>query len=182
MKSGVARAGVALVSALSFSACILGVDPPPEASEETKAKYPDVVSATVGGVPWSAKVNDTWFDVVDLVEFSIGGRNSANYLGFRLRGVNRLGTYPIGGSTSPFATVDLRQNSIMYGNPTISSIGTVTVTELSPTRISGTFAFTALRITPITPGGMIYERTTMPVTNGTFSIAVYPNYSIPIAR
>jgi hypothetical protein len=182
VKSGVARIAIAVVGALTFSACLLGVDPPAEADAETKAKYPDVVSATVGGVPWSVKVNDTWFAVLGVGTFTIGGRNAANSLKFYVNGVNRLGTYPIGGGAWPNAIVELTQDGVLYAQVTSASIGSFTVTELTTTRFAGTFTFTVPRYTPITPGGMTNERTSMPVTNGTFSVAVYPAYSIPIAR
>jgi hypothetical protein len=172
--------------ALSVSGCLLGVDPPPEADSQTKAKYPDVVSATVGAVPWSVKVNDTWFTSIDDTTFTIGGRNSSNYLGFRFYRVNRAGTYQIRQSGAPYVTVELEQSGVLYSNrPTFTNntnapIGSVTVTELTPTRISGTFTVVLPRLLLGAPGTS--ERESMPVTNGTFSIAVYPEYSIPIAR
>ena len=191
MTPGAVRAcayrGIATTSvALSVSGCLLGVDPPPEADAQTKAKYPDVVSATVGSVPWSVKVNDTWFTALDDTTFTIGGRNSSNYLGFRLYRVNRAGTYQIRQFGAPYVTVELEQSGVLYSNrPTFTNntnapVGTVTVTELTPSRISGTFSVVLPRLLLGEPGTS--ERVSMPITNGSFSIAVYPEYSIPIAR
>jgi hypothetical protein len=183
MNTSVARFAVALIGALSFSACLLGVEPPPKADPETVAKYGDVVSAKVGGYGWSVKINDTWFTVVDVATFSIGGRNTTTYMALRLTGIDRLGTFPIGGRASSVANAEVRQNGVFYNtNSSAVAVGSLTVTELSATRVAGTFTFTAPRLTAGVPGGMQNELSSMPVTDGSFSLAVYPAYSIPIAR
>ena len=181
MKASVARVAVALIGALPFSACLLGVEPPPKADPETVAKYGDVVSAKIGGYGWTVKINDTWFTVIDAVTFSVGGRNTNTYVALRLTGIDRLGTFPIGGRGSSVASAEVRQGGDIYTtNVSTVPVGSLTVTEMTATRVAGTFSFSAPRATQT--GGMLSESSSMPVTDGTFSLAVYPAYSIPIAR
>jgi hypothetical protein len=167
----------ALAATLLLGGCLLGLETEnAEPSEETKAKENDVMTAAVAGVPWSVRANDTWFDVVSLVENAIGGRNTATYVAFRLKGLQRTGTIPIGGTVMPYAAVELRRSDAVYTHNPVQRVGTMTITELTPTRISGTYSFTVSRVS----GNVANTPSSVEVTNGSFSLAVWPPYSVSI--
>jgi len=175
MQLGFTRIVSVVVPTLLLAACELSVENNGPVSDETKAKVNDVMSATVAGTSWNVRANDTWFDVVNLESNSIGGRDAAIYIGFRLNGVRRTGTFPIGGAARPNATVDVRKDGALYIDDAVQSVGTVTISELTPTRISGTFSFTVPRFS-----GATTAAASVAVTNGSFSIAVWPPYSVSI--
>jgi hypothetical protein len=162
----------AILPAMLLSGCLLGIDAPEESNAITE-KRNDVLQASVGGFPWEAKREATTFASVDLTTYAIGGSTSSSELTLRLVGIGRTGTYPIGGSTPPFATARYVSVNGEFGNITTLPIGTITVNELTPQRIAGTFAFNA----PRRDG----NSGSISITGGTFSIAVIPAYSIPIS-
>jgi hypothetical protein len=171
MPTRLARLAAASLPSLLLSGCLLGLDAPEE-SGTTRAKRNDVITASVGGSTWEAKGDATTFASVDIAAYAIGGFSSTTSLTLRLVGVGRPGTYPIGGSVPPYATVRYVGANGTFGNVSALPIGTLTITEITPERIGGTFAFTAPR----------EDRSagTVVVTGGSFSIAVIPAYSIPI--
>lgn len=172
MPASLKRLASPLLSLL-LSGCLLGIDSPDESTANAE-KRNDVMQATVSGFGWEAKREATTFASVDVNSYAVGGTSGSSSLVVRLVGIGKLGTYSIGGTAAPYATASFTSATGKFGNVTGQPIGTLTITELTPQRIGGTFAFTAPRL----DGGS----GSVSVTGGSFSIAIIPAYSVPIQR
>lgn len=129
--------------------------------------------ATVGGTAWQAQsaaagggANGT---------FSITGVNASGAgIGLVLYNLSAPGTYPLGvGGTVFGGTATLTEGAASWWTALTGAAGTVTITQVSSTRIAGTFSFTAVPLS----GGATGTRA---VTAGSFDLAVTATGSIAV--
>lgn len=98
---------------------------------------------------------------------------SSEAVNLTLYNVRGPGTYPIGvGATVVGASGVVTDDGKGWGTDLSGSAGTITITELTATRVKGTFSFTAQAVT----GGATGTRE---VTNGDFDLKVNSNGTLP---
>lgn len=169
------RAARLLACAIPLTACLAGIDSETGPKRSTE-KDNDFLRATVAGSAWEARGDGTTFRTDDLISFKLLASSASQSVELRLVKVGRLGTYSIGGFIPPYASVSFRSaGGVTYGNTGTGSIGSVTITELTPSRVTGTFAFDGVRVDGAIGQGLS-------VTGGSFSIAIIPAYSVEIFR
>lgn len=125
------------------------------------------LSASIAGAAWMAETTVT-VNRFQPGGYEIVGRSKTDpnfQISLFLFGMKTVGKYPLG--TYPSVSGGYVQ---IFGapagdliSPTTGSAGEVTVTTLSTTRVAGTFSFTAVRES---------DATRVPVTNGTFDLAL----------
>jgi len=118
------------------------------------------MSATIDGAHWTSSLGAS--ATHSNGAFAVGGSNNdfTMAIGFADTGV---GTYDIGQLSPTNAILNQQGGAAWVANVTGGS-GSVTVTSVSATRITGTFNFTAI---PLPNSGATGNRT---ITNGTFDI------------
>jgi hypothetical protein len=129
------------------------------------------MSATIDGQPW---VSDAGSVTAETIPSTPGGYfmegsqivlpASQTIVQLTLFNIGAPGTYPLGVNPTVFGGVaQLATTGGVWVTPASGAAGTVTITTLTPTRIAGTFEFTAVG----TYGGATGTKT---VTNGLFDL------------
>ncbi len=117
------------------------------------------VTLTVDGASWNASLSVQAVNTNGVINVT-GSDSNAKQASIVLYNVTKTGTYTVGGignSNSLRWTEGLGQNDTYSANGIIGS-GTITVTELSSTKIKGTFSFT----------GVNTAQATKSITDGAF--------------
>jgi hypothetical protein len=128
--------------------------------------------ATIAGVAWVApEANVQSFYIASSNTYGLVGADLTGNVGSRallinLQGVTGPGTYTLP-SVQPFRYANTSSGTNVWETGTGSS-GSVVVTVATPTRIAGTFSFTAV------PASGNNTGTTVSVTNGAFDVAIRP--------
>jgi hypothetical protein len=134
------------------------------------------LTARIDGSVWAAG-NLNVFAVADpggiysLVGTSPDGRT----IGITFYSIRGAGTYPLGVTSSVVGGVaQYADEAIVWATPASGEAGTGTITELSPTRIAGTFEFTATLALGVS------ATQTHTITDGTFDLDLETGGSLPI--
>jgi Family of unknown function (DUF6252) len=104
------------------------------------------VSATIDGTPWSGTSTAARLSGIGDFTISVPSIPNSNGVGFTLQlfSVTVPGTYPLGVNRSMIGGLaDVFRQGGAWSTTQDSPGGTVTVTEVSTTRVAGTFAFQA---------------------------------------
>jgi hypothetical protein len=139
------------------------------------------MSATIDGASWTADVPYVTAQAVASVPgaFVISGTSVSSGAGgiailITLYNVAGPGTYALGAGQTVFGGIaTIGESTAGWGTPLDGAAGTVTITALSPTRIAGTFSFTA---TP-SVGGAAGNRV---VTGGQFDLTLPGAALVPV--
>jgi hypothetical protein len=127
--------------------------------------------ATIAGVAWVAPANQvqTFFiassNTYGMVGADLTGNLGSRVLLINLQGITGPGTFTLP-SLLPFRYANTSNGTNVWETAGSGSSGTVTVTVATPTRIAGTFAFTAV------PAAGNLLGTTVAVTNGVFDVTI----------
>lgn len=129
-----------------------------------------------GNGAFSAKIDGTQWNSVaaqaaggsDGVFTLVGADASGTAMSLTLQRVGATGTYPLGvGGLVPGGLATISANSKAWSTPLSGAAGSVTVTAISATHITGTFSYDA---TPFLSGSTGNRA----VTSGTFDLPVSP--------
>jgi hypothetical protein len=143
------------------------------------------MSATIDGQAWTANTAAGSVTAIQVSPRSGGyliggfGTGPASAMTFNLNYIARTGTYPLGvdavSVVGGFAglTGGTGATGGTWTTPISGAAGSVTISTLTPTRIAGTFAFTATA----SGGGATGSRV---VTNGTFDAALLNNSPLAV--
>jgi Family of unknown function (DUF6252) len=104
------------------------------------------ISATIDGVPWSAIASTARLSGSGNFDVFVNPEPNSNSISFTLQlfSVTTPGTYPLGVSRSMIGgTADVIREGRAWSTTQESPGGSVTLTEVSTTRIAGTFSFQA---------------------------------------
>jgi hypothetical protein len=118
------------------------------------------MSATIDGAHWTSSLGAAASHASGA--YGVGGSNSSFTLGIGFADTG-VGTYEVS-ATSPTNLIVTQQGGAAWVANVTGGSGSVTVTSVSATRITGTFNFTAI---PLPNSGATGNRT---ITNGTFDI------------
>jgi hypothetical protein len=147
-----------------FAACSLDVEP--EVQDASR-----FVRAKVNGQDWEVLGSRAALLVSSTAAFIVGANVNNSSIVLTLRGVNKVGVYSVRSSGSPGVEAGVTTSSrYTY---VADSVGTVTITELTANRVSGTFSFVASFTANAPPA-------THTVTDGAFSVPIDPPGAIPI--
>jgi hypothetical protein len=136
-----------------------------------------------GGAAFSAKIDGTqWSSAFaqaaggsDGVFSLVGSDASGTAMSLTLQRVGATGTYPLGvGGVVPGGIATISASSKAWSTPLSGAAGSVTVTAISATHITGTFQYEATPFLAGSPGNRA-------VTNGTFDLPVSPAASLTVA-
>jgi len=143
------------IALISFSSCSKGDD---DATPESPALSSGAISLKVDGASWNASLAVQGINTNGVINVT-GSDSDAKQASVILYGVTEPGTYTIGGGSTHQLrwTEGLAQTETYSANGVIGS-GTITVTELSSTKIKGSFSFT----------GMNTAQATKNITDGSF--------------
>ncbi len=121
------------------------------------------VSATVDGASFTASVATSAVHTGGVLAIA-GSDSRGRQIQLRIIGAEATGTYPLGGLTNPnVATVTLApEASQTYVTSMVDGTGSINLTELTASKVAGTFSFTASNSARI-------QKT---VTNGTFNLTI----------
>lgn len=128
------------------------------------------LSATIGGQPYNASTMVTSGTLGSI--FVIGGSNTRHSITMGFSSLPGPGTYALGGGVLSSVQVGAPPGGSVSGplccwNGTFNgSIGSVTVTAITATRMTGTFTFT------LQPGGSGAATAPLTVTNGSFDVGI----------
>lgn len=105
--------------------------------------------ATVDGLPWTTNSGHRSAGVATNGTYTISGTNgdssSSLNISLVLKSIRSTGTYTLGvGTNVTGGSVTMRSGASTWSTPLSGAAGTVTVLTLTPTRIAGTFSFSAL--------------------------------------
>ncbi len=137
---------------------------------ETTSPTPVVTqqfTATIDGAPWESLTPTA--AATSTGTFTLAGLASATgtAISVTLAGISAAGTYPLGvGPSVAGGSATVTNGSSSWGTPLSGAAGTVTITTITTSRITGSFTFAA----PPLPGQS--QTNTRNVTNGQFSIPV----------
>jgi hypothetical protein len=136
------------------------------------------LSALIDGAAWSAPALYTTGTSGINGTFGIGGSTGvqgAPVMALALSNISGPGTYPLGvGGTVFGGSATISNGASIWTTPLSGEAGTVTVSSVSPTRIAGTFSFTA---TPALGTSATGSRV---VTQGTFDMPLTNTGSITV--
>jgi Family of unknown function (DUF6252) len=137
--------------------------PPHKGAEPHKG----TMSATVDGAPWTAEVISA--AAIQGGVLRIGGQShtKAPFVALGIAAPPKVGTYSVGpatGASVAGSLVDVGNGAARQWNADGGAgSGTVTLTELTPARASGTFSFTLVHMVTSSTGTKI-------ITNGKFDV------------
>ena len=130
-------------------------------------------SATIDGTPWTASAASTHAGGSANGTFTITGAESGanpTALGITVFNIAGPGTYPLGvGGSVVGGTAAVTSGASAFLTPLSGSAGTVTISAVSATHITGTFAFTA----GVAPSTRV-------VTGGSFDLPVVSTGSVTV--
>ncbi len=167
------RAGVGVLAMMFLSACGGSSDessPPAMMGPGPSTTTGGVFSAKIDGVAWTATTVSTLRDAGSLsatgAAFLGGGTTTSAALGFTLVGTGAV-TYPVNASSGA-ANVNLQiiggSAPGGWANFVSGSSGSIVVTSVTATGMSGTFSFT---LGPVAGTGALGNKT---VTEGVFNV------------
>ena len=147
-----------------LAACSLDVEP--EVQDASR-----FVRAKVNGQDWEVLGSRAGFVVTSSGASVVGSNVNNSAIVLTLRGVNKVGVYAVRsiGTTGIQAGVTTSSRYTYIAD----SVGTVTITELTANRVSGTFSFVA-------SFAVNAPTATHTVTDGVFSVPIDPPGAIPI--
>ena len=157
------RRALLIAATSTFAACGGGGEGPAGNNNTNTG----TMSATVDGGAWSTNAANATANAGGI--FTLTGVEPASGIGvtMTLYHIGTTGTYPLGvGNTVAGGLASVVLSSTGWSTPLSGNAGTVTITAVSPTRITGTFSFTAPRVTGT--GGSA----TRTVTQGQFDLPV----------
>lgn len=143
------------ISLISFSSCNKSDD---ETTPENPLLSSGSISLKVDGNSWNASLAVQGINVSGVINVT-GSDSDAKQAALILYGVTEPGTYTIGlGASHQLRwTEGLGQSETFIANGLVGS-GSITVTELSATKIKGSFSFT----------GMNTDQVSKSITDGSF--------------
>jgi hypothetical protein len=147
-------------------------DPDGDPSDPGGSAGTGPMRATINGVPWVAPASNvqSFFiassNTYGLVGADLTGNVGSRALLLNLQGITGPGTYALG-TLIPMRYANTSNGSGVWETGPGSS-GSVTVTVATPTRIVGTFAFTAV------PASNNPATNNLAVTNGVFDVTIAP--------
>ncbi|MCC7052955.1 MAG: hypothetical protein IT355_06770 [Gemmatimonadaceae bacterium] len=156
------RLEVLAVSTLTLAACGGGGGGGPTGGGTTGS-----MSASIDGTSWSSTTASATATPGGI--FTLTGVQAGSGVGVTMTiyHIGAPGTYPLGvGSTVAGGLASVVEGTSGWSTPLSGAAGTVTVTSVSPTRIGGSFAFTAPRVTGAS--GLA----TRAITTGLFDVPV----------
>ncbi len=137
---------------------------------ETTSPEPVVIrqfTATIDGAPWESLSPTAVATSSGIFTMAGLATSSGTAISVTFSGIATPGTYPLGvGSSVAGGSATVTNGASTWATPLSGAAGTVTITTISTSRITGSFAFNA----PPLPGQS--QTNTRAVTNGQFSIPV----------
>lgn len=129
---------------------IMSCSPPNE--EETPIPAAGLITATIEGT--AIKVSDYGIDYTNNILHIVANDSKGNQFALQIYNISTTGTYSLTATDSHagFATYKSASVSMIYNSvnsticPSYVPFGTLTVTELSSTKIAGTFAFNVVNL------------------------------------
>jgi hypothetical protein len=165
--------GLAAVLAISALVACGGNDGPTDPDGDGQVGGTGPMRATIAGVAWVApEANVQSFYIASSNTYGLVGADLTGNVGSRalllnLGGITVPGTYSLP-SSLPFRYANTGSGTNVWETAGAGSSGSVTVTLATPTRIVGTFSFTAV------PASGNLTGTTVQVTNGVFDVTIRP--------
>lgn len=122
------------------------------------------VTATIDGVPYQGTVTSATLQSSGLLNIASNSSDLTRFVTFAVQPA-AVGTFSGASSAVQLNVITMNNNTVVGSWLTSLNFGSgsLTITSLSSTGVSGTFAFTAVPVTASTPSG------NKVVTNGTFT-------------
>lgn len=126
--------------------CAVGCSDEPRPTEILDSPTPKF-SAVIDGTPWQVLAGNIVATAAPSGMFTVRAfdstRTPAREFTLSLYNISKPGSYPIGMTASTVGgSVDIREGNAFWHTLPTGKSGTLVVTELSPTRLTGTFDFT----------------------------------------